>query len=291
MLIWIRLAMVVPSYCAIVLFQSSNMRWDLLVGYQHARMEDYLTIASTSNNAGPGGNGQVSSVADRFNTLNRFDGMALGATLWSLGLLVTGYAIQVGDGKYAAHGEIDGTEYESRRKRVHYFEPRSASSSNQRGGLCLDRFVVSPEFAVELGYAVTRNLDFTIGYTYLALPKVARAGDQIDVDTANIPETNRNFRSERRYRFSTCWKAIIPCIVSTSVVSGGFNECFGRVLQRQVRSRPDFSVDWVGGRTRGCGPSHDPFGSRRAFSQSDGSSAWWRAVSVSRRVHGNRLRT
>lgn len=50
-------------------------------------------------------------------------------------------------------------------------------------------FVFSPEVNVTLGYRLTQNLEATLGYTYLGLPKVARAGEQIDtvadLDSAN----------------------------------------------------------------------------------------------------------
>lgn len=43
-----------------------------------------------------------------------------------------------------------------------------------------DTFVVAPEFGFSAGYYLTPNLDFTVGYNYLLLPKVAQAGRQID---------------------------------------------------------------------------------------------------------------
>jgi hypothetical protein len=50
-------------------------------------------------------------------------------------------------------------------------------------------YVFSPEVNVTLGYRLTRNIEATLGYNYLGLPKVARAGQQIDtvsdLDSAN----------------------------------------------------------------------------------------------------------
>ena len=48
-----------------------------------------------------------------------------------------------------------------------------------------DTFVVSPEANVTLGYRLTRRLEATVGYNYLLLPKVARADDQIDPNSAS----------------------------------------------------------------------------------------------------------
>lgn len=176
------------------LYQACNRRVDFLVGYQHARLEDHLTIASTSNNAGPGGNGTVTSINDQFITRNRFDGMTLGLqrfSRWRYWSFDTRF--RLGTGNLRRTIDIAGSDttrvLNATTNRAEGLLARQTNS----GVYVLDRFVVSPEFAFEVGYNVTRNLDFTLGYTYLGIPKVARAGDQIDVDANNIPETNVNF--------------------------------------------------------------------------------------------------
>jgi hypothetical protein len=61
--------------------------------------------------------------------------------------------------------------------------------STNNGTYNSETFVVSPEANVTLGYRLTQNLEATVGYNYLGLPKVARAGEQIDT-VANLDSTN-----------------------------------------------------------------------------------------------------
>ena len=59
-----------------------------------------------------------------------------------------------------------------------------ARSSNN-GFYSSNTFVFSPEVNITLGYRLTNNLEATVGYNYLGLPKVARGGEQIDT-AANL---------------------------------------------------------------------------------------------------------
>ena len=56
-----------------------------------------------------------------------------------------------------------------------------ARNSNN-GSYRSDRFIVSPEVALTLGYRFSPRMDATLTYTYLGLPSVARAGEQLDPD-------------------------------------------------------------------------------------------------------------
>jgi hypothetical protein len=57
--------------------------------------------------------------------------------------------------------------------------------STNNGVYQSNTFVISPEVNVTLGYRLTKNLDATVGYGYLGLPKVVRAADQIDPQMAS----------------------------------------------------------------------------------------------------------
>lgn len=165
------------------MFQASNMRWDFLLGYQHARLEDLLVVASISNS------GATASVSDTFNTLNRFDGMAIGLERFSrFGNFSLDTRFKLGNGNMRRTTIIRGRQVVTPGN-IETTQGLLARDTNA-GTYVQDRFVVSPEFGITLGYRFARDLDFTIGYTYLSLPKVARAGDQIDVNALNVPETN-----------------------------------------------------------------------------------------------------
>ena len=54
-----------------------------------------------------------------------------------------------------------------------------------------DHFAMIPELGITLGYDVTCNVRATFGYTFLYWSKVARPGDQIDLDV-NITQFGNN---------------------------------------------------------------------------------------------------
>ena len=72
-----------------------------------------------------------------------------------------------------------------------------------------NEFAVVPEFDVNLGYAITPNLDFTIGYTFIYVSNVVRAGTAIDrsidigtlgdLDPVNFDRPGVNFDSTSYY--------------------------------------------------------------------------------------------
>lgn len=182
------------------LLQNRNVRWDLLVGYQHNRVNEDLLIHSVTTSFDAGG--RTLQVIDHFAALNRFDGMALGlqrfsrfGRSWSLDT-----SFKLGFGNMRHEVQIDGS------RQITTFVPAGQTAENQgllarrtNAGNYLDNtFVVSPEFSLTLGYRVTRNMDASVGYSYLSLPKVARVGDQIDVnsniDGVGVSAPNFNLR-------------------------------------------------------------------------------------------------
>jgi hypothetical protein len=158
--------------------QSHGNRWDFLWGYQTAQLDDSLLINSTSI-----ANNQTSlNIRDQFSTQNHFDGLALGLNSfsrvenWSLDTMV-----KLGFGSMEREVTIEGF----RRTTV---SPGNFSDQNQgllaratnSGTTTSNTFVVVPELNLTLGYRLTYRIDLTLGYSLLALPKVARASDQID---------------------------------------------------------------------------------------------------------------
>ena len=59
-----------------------------------------------------------------------------------------------------------------------------------------DQFAVMPELGVTLSYAITSNLEATVGYRFLYMSRVARAGDQIDLDLDLVGSTRPVFAFE-----------------------------------------------------------------------------------------------
>ncbi len=71
-----------------------------------------------------------------------------------------------------------------------------------------DTFVVSPEFSIDLGYALTSNLDFSIGYNVLSIPKMAERVLRLISKPMEFQE--RMSAGRRRDRHSTCVRMTIP---------------------------------------------------------------------------------
>jgi hypothetical protein len=163
---------------------------EFLAGYQTARLADDLSIASTTtaltNTPAPAGT--VSQITDRFETTNRFNGLTLGLSgimrdrVWSLSGM-----FKLGLGNMERSVLIDGASTFT----VPGNPPSTNTTTNgllarstNSGSYVSETFVVSPEVNVTLGYRLTRNLEATVGYGFLALPKVARVADQLDPQLA-----------------------------------------------------------------------------------------------------------
>lgn len=171
--------------------------FDLLLGYQHMRLDEGLSVVSNTRQDGVPDDA-VLDLADRFGTTNRFHGFAIGLDSmvrggrWSFGSM-----FKLGMGNIEREIDIDG----SRTIRVTDQNGNLLSTSTTADGLLArtsnngtyrsDRFVVSPEVALTLGYRFSPRMDATFTYTYLGLPSVARVGEQIDpnllVNLSNPP--------------------------------------------------------------------------------------------------------
>lgn len=164
--------------------QNCDSTVDWLVGYQNASLTDSIDVHTTTI---PTGSTTLLELRDRFRSENRFHGATLGLSRmvysprWSLGSMfklglgdmqrdvtISGFQ-KVGDAPASSNGLL--------------------ARSPANGFYSSNTFVVSPEVNVTLGYRLTQNLEATVGYDYLGLPKVARAGEQIDtvsdLDSAN----------------------------------------------------------------------------------------------------------
>ena len=160
----------------------STTEW--LLGYQNARLTDSIDVHSTTI---PTGSTTLLELRDQFRTVNQFNGATLGLSRtlysprWSLGSM-----FKLGMGDLQRDVTISGFQKVGN-------APATTNGllarSPANGVYSTNTFVFSPEVNVTLGYRLTRNIEATLGYNYLGLPKVARAGQQIDtvsdLDSAN----------------------------------------------------------------------------------------------------------
>ena len=160
----------------------STTEW--LLGYQNARLTDSIDVHSTTT---PVGSTNLLELRDQFRTVNQFNGATLGLSRilysprWSLGSM-----FKLGMGDLQRDVTISGFQ------KVGNAQPTTnglLARSPANGVYSTNTFAFSPEVNVTLGYRLTRNIEATLGYNYLGLPKVARAGQQIDtvsdLDSAN----------------------------------------------------------------------------------------------------------
>jgi hypothetical protein len=159
---------------------------ELMVGYQTARLTDNIDV-HTRTAAIPSLN--LLELRDQFHTENQFNGASLGISRstygpsWSLSGM-----FKLGLGNLERNVTISGFQSIT----VPSNPPATSTSTNgllarstNSGSYNSDTFIVSPEVNVTLGYRLTRNLEATVGYNYLGIPKVVRAADQIDPNLAS----------------------------------------------------------------------------------------------------------
>ncbi len=163
----------------------SNYRLDWVYGYRNLRLfEDLRLDASTTNFVPLGNIAQDTSISlnDTFRVKNQFHGVDFGVTghshegCWSLDFLLK-VALGVMDQEVTVDGQqfniIPGTDPAINIGGL--FSQETNIGKNDE-----NTFSVIPEFNINLGYAITPNLDFTIGYTFIFVSDVIRAGSAID---------------------------------------------------------------------------------------------------------------
>jgi hypothetical protein len=148
---------------------------DLIAGYRYLALDEDLTIGESLQAL------QVPLtfvLNDSFRVQNRFNGGQIGfesewrRNRWSLDLKT-----KVALGDVSEHVDILGSTLTNGVASAHGLlaEPSNIGSFQR------NRFAVSPDVGVNLGYQVTDHLRAFVGYDFLYLSDVVRAGDQVDL--------------------------------------------------------------------------------------------------------------
>jgi hypothetical protein len=156
-----------------------HSRLDFLYGFRYLRLRDNLTINDSATSAALAA---TLATADAFATSNQFYGATMGLMSetcvdhWcftAIGRLALGAT--------AEHVSIDGSTTVT---------PTSGTPTTSAGGLLAmpmnignyshEGFTVVPQLELKLGYDLTSNLRFTVGYDVIYWSRVARPGQQID---------------------------------------------------------------------------------------------------------------
>jgi hypothetical protein len=163
-----------------------NRRVDFLFGYRFAGLDEKLIIRDELTSIDPNSNVPVGTVVggfDSFETFNQFHGGQLGLAMdfyrrrWTLGLVG-----KVALGNMREQVTIGGNTTVA----VPGVDPVVSSGGllaqpSNIGGFSRDEFAVVPEAQLNVRYHLTRNMEFSVGYTFIYLSDVVRPADQIDL--------------------------------------------------------------------------------------------------------------
>jgi len=159
-------------------------RWDWLAGYQTARLTESLDIVSTTNNLNAPN--PTLDQEDHFRIRSQFHGATVGLGgearegNWFFGGL-----FKVGLGNMERRVDISGFSRTTVGADVSTQNQGLLARQTNIGTYRTDTFVMVPELGLHVGYRLTGNLDFTVGYSLLRLPKVGRVTETLDRQLAS----------------------------------------------------------------------------------------------------------
>jgi hypothetical protein len=150
-----------------------------------ARLDESLSIISQSRNQSTNPV-QVLDQTDRFRARSQFHGGAIGLNgqvrdgCWYFdGLFKIGVGMMERNVDIAGSSSVTiGTDTTRRDQGLLARRTNIGSTQN-------DTVVMVPEIGLNIGYRITKQLDFTVGYNVLRLPKVTRVVDALDRELAS----------------------------------------------------------------------------------------------------------
>ena len=171
-------------FCCSDKCDGSSRRMDFLVGYRYLRLREGVRVTEdlTITGAGPFAIGTTIDLFDDFQTTNEFHGADLGAVYAAQhGKWTAEFLGKIALGNVDRSVSIRGSETIT----VPTLAPVTTSGglltqSTNIGDYEDSEFGVLPEFQANLSYAMSCNLSFRVGYTFLFLGDVVRPGDIID---------------------------------------------------------------------------------------------------------------
>ena len=169
------------------LVREPKYRLDALFGFRYARFNENLSVASQSTTTAAAGAvpvGTVTNISDFFGASNQFYGADFGvATQSRRGRLSVDLQFKVALGFSQDSVLVQGSTATTL--------PSQAPSVASGGLLALptnigrhdlNGFGVLPQLGVNFEYLITRRLSATFGYTVIYWSRVARPGDQVDLN-------------------------------------------------------------------------------------------------------------
>ncbi len=191
-----------------MLSASACHRLDLLFGYRHGRLDEFVRVDQSSRYTAPQGQiitGTTVELFDRFETENRFNGAQIGLNLqqhnacWTLDSIA-----KIAVGLNRTEVKIDGLTTNT---------VPGGGSATFAGGLLaqttnigdfeLSDFIVVPEVGITLRGRLNRCTEVSLGYGAMYWSQVARAADQIDRRVSQFPPEPPSGTRNPEFRFAT----------------------------------------------------------------------------------------
>ena len=167
-----------------VLCQDHLVRCDWLMGYQTARLSESLDIVTnTTNLSAPN---PILDQEDHFRIRSQFHGATFGVGgearegNWFFGGL-----FKLGLGNMERRIDISGLSRTTVGADVSTQNQGLLARQTNIGTYRRETFVMVPELGLHVGYRLTHQLDLTLGYSMLRLPKVGRVSDTLDRELAS----------------------------------------------------------------------------------------------------------
>jgi hypothetical protein len=158
-------------------------RFDWVYGYHHTLIGERLNIASqtTVTNNNQGLQGTSISLADNFQTRNRLHGFTAGfMSTRRVACFQWETMFRLTMGNLQREIEINGQTTTVSGGTTNTTTQGLLARDTNRRSFSDNTFVLSPEVGINLAYALNSNMDFSIGYNYLMVPKVAQASRQVN---------------------------------------------------------------------------------------------------------------
>ncbi len=155
----------------------TGCRIDFLLGYRYMQLTDSLSVTENLNSLNTDFPGTF-FVNDRFATRNVFNGIEFGSSLlkfrgrWSIQLLS-----KLALGINSQTVNINGVTTTDQDGVLTTGQGGLLALSSNIGRYHRNVFGVVPELSANVGYAITPQLRFLVGYTFIYFSQVVRAGD------------------------------------------------------------------------------------------------------------------
>lgn len=169
---------------------SCNFDWNLIAGFRYWNFDERLVFTTNSPDIV---NPDVFKTEDQFHTRNNFYGgqVGLGARYtWDRFFLKAKGKIALGamQEQVLINGNLMSTDF-SATGALETFPAGYLAASTNSGKHSRTRFAFIPEAIINLGYQFTDCLSLQVGYTFLYVNNVVRAGNQIDrtINPSQVP--------------------------------------------------------------------------------------------------------